>query len=80
MNNKISFSMNGFRRNLHSDLKELKEIVESVINDEWFDKEDLERAMNEVICQSNCLNCVWLDGDENFKNMEDLELPMVNEN
>ncbi|ANQ23195.1 hypothetical protein BA893_16105 [Vibrio natriegens] len=71
--------MNGFRRNLHSDLVELKEQVKQVLDDEWFDKEELSMALDKVICASNGLNCVWVDGDEHFTNMEDLYLPLIDE-
>lgn len=77
--NTITFSMNGFRRNLHSDIKELKEQVMRVLNDEYIDKDDLAAAMDSVICSSNGFNCVWLDGNEDFTNMEDLYLPLIDE-
>ena len=75
----ITFSMNGFRRNLHCELKELKEHVISALNDEYVDKEDLEDSMNQVICSANGLNCVWDPDNENFTNMEDLYLPLIDE-
>ncbi|MDI5833277.1 hypothetical protein OCF84_20875 (plasmid) [Shewanella xiamenensis] len=76
---KIVFSMNGFRKNLNSDLKELKEQIMLVLNDESFDKDDLASALDSVIASSNCLNCVWLDGDENFTDMQNLYLPLIDE-
>lgn len=75
----ITFSMNGFRRNLHSDIKELKEQVMLVLQDEYFDKDDLAAAMDNVICASNSLNCVSLYGDKDFTLMEELYLPTVDE-
>lgn len=77
--NTIAFSMDGFRRNLHRDLAELKEQINNVLNDEWFDKDDLKNAMDEIISSSNSLNCVSIEGDKMFTNMENLYLPLIDE-
>lgn len=75
----MKLSMNGFRRNISGDVRELRDIAESIIKDEWYDKEDLARAVNNVICHSNCLNCVYVDGDPDFTDMSDLEVPLLEE-
>lgn len=75
----IEFSMNGFRQNLHSDLQELKDQVMTVLKDEYVNKDDLAAALDSVICSSNALNCVQLDGVDSFTNMESLYLPLIDE-
>lgn len=73
----VKFSMNGFRSNLHNDLKELKQLVCDVINDEYVDKDELEEAMVKIICASNGLNCVFIKGNDLFNNMENLFLSPI---
>lgn len=73
----MRFSMNGFRRNLSEDVENLRDLVQSVINDEDYDKEDLVDAINNVICQSNSLNCVSIDGNDDFSLMEDIEVELI---
>ncbi|WP_336273786.1 hypothetical protein [Vreelandella indica] len=36
-------------------------------------------AVNNVICKSNCLNCVYTADDPDFSNMSDLEVPLLEE-
>lgn len=73
----MRFSMNGFRRNLSEDVENLRDLVQSVINDEYYDKDDLVDAINNVICQSNSLNCVSIDGNDDFSLMEDVEVKLI---
>lgn len=77
MTEKLSFIMNGFRQNLSEDLKRLKESVINVANQEYFITEELVDDTNAIICASNALNCIWVSGDEHFKNMEDVELGLI---
>jgi hypothetical protein len=68
----MNVSMNGLRMNLSRDVDKLREMVLLVLQDnEWYDKEELIDAMNDVICDSNVLNCVYTE-DDNFKNMSDV--------
>lgn len=69
----MKFSMNGFRSQLSGDVKELRYIVNNIINDEWYCKEELAEALNAVIRHSNCLNCVYSADDPDFTDMGDLE-------
>ena len=71
------FSMNGFRKNLNCDIENLRELIQSVIDDNDFDKEDLVDAMNQVICHSNTLNCVSIEGNKDFSLMEDLHADLL---
>ena len=66
----ITFSMNGFRRNLISDMDELKSAIEDIFESLDADgKEDLIDKFDTVACSINSLICVWIDGDENFSDM-----------
>ncbi len=75
----ITFSMNGFRRNLSDDVAELRDLVKDVLAGEHYDFDDLRNAMNQVICSSNSLNCVLVAGDENFTDLSDLELELIDD-
>jgi len=70
----MKFSMNGFRRQLSNDVKSLKDIVELVINESFYDKDDLVEAVNDVITHSNVVNCVYNDNDPDFIEMSDVEI------
>ncbi len=75
----MKFSMNGFRRSFSEDVKELRDLAQSIVRDEHYDKEDLIKAVNNVICNSNCLNCVYTADDPDFSDMSDLEVPLLEE-
>lgn len=69
---KVTYSINGFRRNLAESLQELRVIIKDVSND--IGDDDLERmqdAFNELACSSNSFNCVHVDGFDNFDNLSD---------
>ncbi|MFG6159673.1 hypothetical protein ACGTNG_12775 [Halomonas sp. 1390] len=70
----MKFSMNGFRRQLSGDAETLREVAKSIVNDEWYDKDELVEAVNAVITHSNVLNCVSQKGDPEFVDMSDLEV------
>ncbi len=76
---KITFSMNGFRRNLSNDISVLRDVVKEVLDGEPYDSDDLREAMNQIICSSNALNCVYMTDDPNFTDMGDLELDLIEE-
>lgn len=73
----MKFSMNGFRRNLSNNVEELRDIIEKVLSDGFFDEEELKSAMNEVISNSNVLNCVFVTDDPEFIDMSHLEVPFL---
>jgi hypothetical protein len=79
MNQNIKFSMNGFRSNFYDDLVELKELIKQVLEDEYFDKDDLSSAMDQVLCSANALNCVYLPEDDSFSNMEHIFIPLLDD-
>lgn len=67
---KITFSMNGFRHNLISDMDELKSVIEDIFESlDADEKEELIDKFDTVACSINSLNYVWIDGDENFSDM-----------
>ena len=73
----LSYSMNGFRRNLHNSLADLKATVKQIAVDGGVDEDhldDLMDSVNDLICQSNSVNCVFIADDENFKDMSDVYL------
>jgi len=75
----VKVSMNGLRRNLSSDVQALREQVEAVINGDWYDGEDLRDAMNDVIRDSNVLNCVYNKNDPDFIDMGEVEVKLLEE-
>ena len=75
----MKFSMNGFRRQLSADVNYLRTMVEAVLNGDFYEKDDLRDAMNDVIQHSNVINCVYKDGDSSFTDMSDLEIAQIEE-
>ena len=66
----ITFSMNGFRRNLISEMDELKSVIEDIFESlDAEEKEDLIDKFDTVACSINSLNSVCINGDENFSDM-----------
>ena len=49
----MKFSMNGWRHNLSDKVKELRDVASTILNDEWFDADELRDAVTELICMSN---------------------------
>ncbi|SDO28446.1 hypothetical protein SAMN04487957_10548 [Halomonas shengliensis] len=75
----MKVSMNGLRRNLNGDVETLRRLVEAVLEGEWYDKEDLRDAMNDVIRDSNVLNCVYHKDDPDFSDMGQIEVELLEE-
>ena len=77
----MKFSMNGFRRNLSNNVEELRDIVEKALSDDldYFEKEELKHCMNEVISNSNVLNCVFVKDDPEFIDMSHLEVKFIDD-
>ncbi len=79
---RVTYSMNGFRHNLNNSLAELKALVKQIADDQSIDEDHLDELMdsvNDLICQSNSVNCVYIPDDADFKNMSDLYLPPFND-
>ena len=75
----MQVSMNGFRRNLSGNVKELREVTQAIIKDDWYEKEDLITAVNQVIRDSNVLNCIYYKDDPDFSEMGDVEVELLDE-
>lgn len=73
----MNFSMNGFRRQLSGDVSNLRDMVENVAFGDWFDREDLINAMNQVITHSNVINCVYCKDDPDFSDLSDIEIEHI---
>lgn len=72
----MKVSMNGLRKNLSRDIDTLREIVLLILQDEWYDKNELIEAMNDVIQDSNVLNCVYTD-DPEFSDISDTAIEQI---
>lgn len=75
----MKVSMNGLRRNLSGDVETLRDLVESVLKGEWYDREDLRNAMNDVIRDSNVLNCVYYKDNPDFTDLGSVEVELLEE-
>lgn len=75
----LKFSMNGWRRQLSTGVQELRDIAQAIKDGDHYDEDDLDAAINELICLSNCINCVSIEGDKDFKDMSDLEVALMSE-
>ena len=73
----MKFSMDGFRRNLSSDVRELRDIVKCIVAGEYYDEDDLISAMNEIIISSNVINCVSDSDNDLFNDMSDVEVEHI---
>lgn len=73
----MNVSMDGLRRSLSGDIKKLRDIIEDVINDNYYYKYDLIEAMNQVITDSNVLNCVFHPNDPNFTDISSVEVEHI---
>jgi hypothetical protein len=71
------FSMNGFRRQLSGDVKTLKDIIERVLNNDFYEEEDLIDAVNNVITHSNVVNCVFDNENPDFNDMSEIEVDHI---
>ena len=70
----MKFSMNGFRKNLSRDTATLRDIVQAVVDGNYYDKQDLIDAINQIITHSNVINCVFQKDDPDFSDISDIEI------
>lgn len=73
----VGYSVNGFRRQLHEGLSELRELLQAVINDDYYDKGELIDKFDNLACLSNSFNCVHIESVPDFELMEDVELDLL---
>jgi hypothetical protein len=77
---KVKMSMNGLRAGLTNDAMELRSTIEDSFDHMTNDhKEELIEKFDEVACGLNSLNCVFLDGDDSFTDMNELEVKHLGE-
>lgn len=76
---KVSFSMNGWRRNLSEEVRSLRDTAKQLLDDEELDRDELRRVVDEIICMSNSVNCVSIEGEELFSDMSDVYVPILDE-
>ncbi|BCE02955.1 hypothetical protein [Marinicellulosiphila megalodicopiae] len=75
---KVTYSIDGMRRGLSNKLKELKNEVESFIEEYGRrEYEELADITDDLICQSNSFNCVSVKEIEDFSDMSDLEIDAI---
>ena len=70
----MKFSMNGFRRQLSADTETLRDVADRTIKGEWVDDDELAEAVNAIITHSNVVNCVYIEGDQEFTDISHLEV------
>tara|TARA_R110001606_G_scaffold379922_1_gene540170 strand:- start:722 stop:1003 length:282 start_codon:yes stop_codon:yes gene_type:complete len=76
----MTYSVDGFRHGLKCSLDEIKRLVKDIEEDDRIDDdhlEDLKDLVNDLICQSNSFNCVSCNCIEDFSNMSDVYLPLI---
>lgn len=73
----MQFSMDGFRESLSEDIKALRDIVSSIINEEHYDEDDLIEEMNKVITSSNVINCVFDDDNPSFNDISHIAIEHI---
>ena len=75
----IQYNMNGWRHQLSGQVAELRDIAEAILNDDWFDKDELKDVVTELICMSNSVNCINIPDDPTFSDMSDVEVAHIGE-
>jgi len=72
---KVTFSMDGLRKNLTDDVEALGEHLKTLLDElDVNDKEEVIQLFDEVACGINSFNCIHAPDDENFNNLENLEV------
>lgn len=72
----MKVSMDGLRLNLSRDIEALKNIVIEVLSGDY-NKEQFIECLNDVIQDSNMLNCVYSETEEAFKDMSDVHVEYI---
>jgi hypothetical protein len=73
----MKFSMNGYRRKLSHDVQLLRNISERIALGNNFDSDELVIAVNNVITDSNIINCVYDDKESDFTDMSNLSVEHI---
>lgn len=75
----MQFSMNGYRRNLMRQVQDLRNQIESILEGEACDSDNLRESMNGIIQQANIINCVFKKDDPEFSDMSDQFVEFIEE-
>jgi len=71
----VKISIDGLRKNLTDDVEKLGEHLKTLLDELGdYDKEEVVRLFDEVACGINSFNCVHAPDDENFNELDDLEV------
>jgi hypothetical protein len=73
----MEVSMDGLRKSLSRDISYLKSLVIAAANMQLRDKDELFEAMNQVIQDSNILNCVYNNDDDSFTDLSDVRVDPI---
>lgn len=76
----MKFSMNGFRKQLSTDIEELKGTIESFLSDDYYLpdlREDLINQFNQIATHSNVINCVFDDSNPDFQDICHIEIELI---
>lgn len=73
----MNVSMDGFRKGLSGNVQNLRAIVERVSVGDHYDNDELIEAMNDVIQDSNVLNCIYSENDELFSDISHIEVEPI---
>lgn len=73
----MNVSMDGFRKGLSGNVQTLRDIVERVSVGDHYDNDELIEAMNDVIQDSNVLNCIYSENDELFSDISHIEVEPI---
>lgn len=75
----MKFSMNGYRENMVTDMKELRDSISCVLDVvDCEQKISLIESFDQIACNVNVLNCVSIEDDELFQDMSDKpDVPML---
>ncbi|PAS33403.1 hypothetical protein CGT72_10075 [Vibrio cholerae] len=74
----VNFSMDGFRRQLSENVGGLRDAIKDIISDGYdIEPSELADLMNAVICDSNVINCVFMDDVKSFSDLSDVELELI---
>lgn len=72
----MEVSMDGLRKSLSRDVERLKVLVEDAAKISY-EGSDLIGAMNQVIQDSNILNCVYNNDDDSFTDLSDVRVDPI---
>ena len=77
----VTYSIDGFRQQLSDELKELRDTIKGIEEDEHFEDFDLlmslRQSFDNLACLSNGFNCVSVSGFEGFSQMGHVEVELI---